>query len=59
METEVPMKSFEQLHLDEQNHLLIKILETLGESQCSSIEELAQQRGSSLRNVWRDICADT
>jgi hypothetical protein len=53
------MKKFEQLHLDKQNQLLIQVLETLGESNCSGIQELAQRRDCSVREVWRDICADT
>jgi hypothetical protein len=53
------MKRFERLHLVEQNQLLIQLLEALGESKCSSIQELSQHRDCSVREAWRDICADT
>jgi hypothetical protein len=43
------MKRFERLHLVEQNQLLIQLLETLGESECSSIEALAQRRDCARR----------
>ena len=53
------MKTFEQLHLDEQTQLLGQLMETLGDNDCYSVDELARRRDCSLREVWRDICADT
>jgi len=53
------MKRFEQLHFDEQNLLVIHLMKAFCENDCGSVEQLAHRHDCSVREVWRDICADT
>lgn len=52
------MKRFEQLHIDDQNRILLAALEMVTGVEGKSITEIAQARGVTNRNVWREICAD-
>ena len=53
------MKKFEDLHIDDQNRLLIDVLRLLADSGCRTIEEVAADRGVNVDELWRDVCADT
>jgi hypothetical protein len=52
------VKQFEQLHIEEQNQLLLSLLGLIADSGISSIARLAEKEGCSVRDVWREVCAD-
>ena len=52
------MKKFEQLAVEDQCRLLIQVLETLAEYDCSSIEGVARQSNCSLDMIWDEICTE-
>jgi hypothetical protein len=52
------MKKFEQLPFDDQGKLLDAGLKILDDCNCNTLEQLAAQRGCSVRDVWRLICTN-
>jgi hypothetical protein len=48
--------SFGELHIDDQNQILIEILRLLLISDLHSLKEIADYRGITSHELWRDIC---
>jgi hypothetical protein len=53
------MKQFEDLHIDDQNRLLICVLEKLAATSSRTIEDVAREQGETVNELWCDICAET
>jgi hypothetical protein len=52
------MKRFEELHINDQNTLLVALLETITRGKGKSISEVAIAEGVTEQEFWRQICAD-
>jgi hypothetical protein len=52
------MKRFEELHINDQNTLLVALLETITRGKGKSISEVAIAQGITEQEFWRQICAD-
>jgi hypothetical protein len=51
------MKRFEDLPIDDQNLILIYMVHVIFATSSKTIGEVAQRRGSTTDELWRDICA--
>jgi hypothetical protein len=52
------MKRFEELHVEDQNMLLFTLVSTIFAASCRSVDELAEQQGSTNLEVWQQICVE-
>jgi hypothetical protein len=52
------MKRFEELHVEDQNMLLFTLFSMICAAACRSVDELAEQQGSTTLEVWQQICAE-
>ena len=52
------MKRFEELHVEDQNMLLLTLFTTFTAAGCKSVDELAERQGSTNLEVWQQICAE-
>jgi hypothetical protein len=57
------MKKYEDLHIDDQVRLAANVLhllaDALSEDNVRTIEAIAEARGVTVDEVWRDVCAET
>jgi hypothetical protein len=49
---------FEQMHVEDQFALTMKMMEMIAEGNCKSIHELADARGKDPRELWSEFCAE-
>ena len=49
---------FGELHIDDQHHILIEVLRLVVDSGLHSLRDIADDRGITPGELWRDICAD-
>jgi hypothetical protein len=52
------MKRFEELHVEDRNMLLFTLFSMICAASCRSVDELAEQQGSTNLEVWQQICAE-
>jgi hypothetical protein len=52
------MRKFEDLHIEEQNCLLIAMLGLIVVSGARSIRDVADDKGITVEELWHDVCAD-
>ena len=52
------MKRFEDLHIEDQMRLALEALRMTTAGNCGTIETFAKENGLTVREFWRDICAN-